>query len=381
MDLAFTERQERLRLGATQWLRGDRHDALGAGELLDAVVGSGPRRSAATDLAVVVHALGRLPAPLPFLQRSVLAGALCRAAASGEASGPAAHVAGDLRHGRAVAVCVGDPGSVAPHRCPPVRCAPDRGGWSLTGTAHHVAGAAGADLFLVVAGSPVGVVVAAVEARASAVRVEPVPTLGDDGRCHVGLDGARVADDALLASGGPAEAALARALDVGRAALAAEMAGAAAAALDAAVERARRRTQFGRPIGTQQALAHRLVDAALAASAVTDAVFDAAGALDRGDPAAPVLAASAKALANRYCRRVTATAHQVFGAAGIYADQPLHHWHRRVHALSADLGTTAELHRFVGGAVVSRAAGMDSFTRGAPGSGPSPGSCGTDADG
>lgn len=351
MDLRLTDRQERLRHDATAWVGAGPGGGLEPGDLLDALVGGATTPSPVTDLVVVSRVLGRLPAPLPFLQRGVLAGALCRAAA--DASEIASRIGEDLRRGRAVAVCLGDPAPAAVHRHPPVRCELDDAGWSLTGTARYVAGAADADLFLVVAGSPAGAVVVAVDPLRPGVRTEPVPTLGGDGRCHVGFDAARGAADTLVAPAGSADAAVASALDVGRTALAAEMAGAAAAALDAAIERARRRIQFGRPIATHQALRHRLVDAALAVAAVSDAVYDAAGALDRADPSAPVLAASAKALANRCCRGVTAAAHQVFGAAGIYADQPLHHWHRRVHGLSSDLGTTAELHRVVGGAVVS----------------------------
>jgi hypothetical protein len=98
-------------------------------------------------------------------------------------------------------------------------------------------------------------------------------------------------------------------------AAAADMAGAAGAALELAVERARERHQFGRPIGEFQAIAHRLADAAIDVTVVDLAVDAAALALEHDDPQAPLLAAQAKALANEALPASMPTSRSTSGTA------------------------------------------------------------------
>ncbi len=125
--------------------------------------------------------------------------------------------------------------------------------------------------------------------------------------------------------------------------LCADAVGAATAALDHTVERVKAREQWGAPIGTFQAVQHRCADMLLDVTTARDAVYDAAGAVDRGDDA--VLAASrAKAFAIDASRRVTAAAHQLGGGEGIYADQPVHLWYRRVKAIEPMYGSP-DFHR------------------------------------
>jgi alkylation response protein AidB-like acyl-CoA dehydrogenase len=131
-------------------------------------------------------------------------------------------------------------------------------------------------------------------------------------------------------------------LDVGRVVIAAEMVGAASAALSHASHWASTRVQFNGPIGSLQAVQHRLADAFIDVITARDAVYDAAGLIDRGEEAHGA-AAAAKAYCSDACRRVTAAAHQVCGGEGIYADQPLHLWHRRIAALVPVLGSVGSL--------------------------------------
>jgi alkylation response protein AidB-like acyl-CoA dehydrogenase len=121
---------------------------------------------------------------------------------------------------------------------------------------------------------------------------------------------------------------------------------AAAAALSHASRWAATRLQFKAPIGSLQAVQHRLADAYIDVVTAQDSVYDAAGIIDRGDEAR-VVAAAAKAHCSDACRRVTAAAHQVCGGEGIYADQPLHLWHRRIAALVPVLGTVRSLRAIV----------------------------------
>lgn len=124
-----------------------------------------------------------------------------------------------------------------------------------------------------------------------------------------------------------------------RLALAAEMAGAARAALDLALQRARSRRIFGKPIGTFQALAHRLADAFMDVEAMDLALQEAVAEGGAGDGRA------LKALCGEAARRVTATAQQVWSGEGYHADQPLTAFTRRVLGLSLRLGAPDDDYR------------------------------------
>lgn len=140
------------------------------------------------------------------------------------------------------------------------------------------------------------------------------------------------------------QAATPRALDdaalaPARIALAAEMAGAARAALDLALQRARSRRIFGKPIGTFQALSHRLADAFMDVEAMELALQEAVNEGGAGDGRA------LKALCGEAARRVTATAQQVWSGEGYHADQPLTAFTRRVLGLSLRLGSPDDDYR------------------------------------
>ncbi|MDQ2677757.1 MAG: acyl-CoA dehydrogenase [Actinomycetota bacterium] len=127
---------------------------------------------------------------------------------------------------------------------------------------------------------------------------------------------------------------------LGRLGLAAEILGAAEQVVANATEYAGLREQFGRPIGTFQALRHVL------AWGTTDCVaIDAMvrrGVELRHDPPARFDAA-VKALAGRNGRRACDRALQAFGGIGFTAEHDHHHFHGRVLVLDALLGTSAEL--------------------------------------
>jgi alkylation response protein AidB-like acyl-CoA dehydrogenase len=212
------------------------------------------------------------------------------------------------------------------------------GSWTLRGAKCFVPGAADVDVLLVVARADDGLGVFTVARDAPGVTITPLPTIGLDDQCDVALDAAPAT---LLAA--RAEDALA--VVIGRAVivLCADAVGAAVAALDHTVEHVTTREQWGGPIGTFQAVQHRCADMLIDVTTARDAVYDAAGTVDRGEDA--ILAASrAKAFAIDACRRVTAAAHQLHGGEGIYADQPVHLWYRRVKAIEPMYGSP-DFHR------------------------------------
>jgi alkylation response protein AidB-like acyl-CoA dehydrogenase len=301
---------------------------------LPEVVGGAGR--GVTELAVVAEELGRGPVPSPMLNGMVLSGRVLLAAAPDEGR-LAELVAGRRRF----ATCLPPERWDRRDHRPPLRA--DRSGrrWTLDGVAPFVPHAAAVDELLVVAetSSESGeAALVAVDAGTSGISVQSVPTLGGDRPGHVSFDRVAVERDGLLGAPGSVEPWLGHVADVTRTAVAAEMVGAASAALDHATAWAAARVQFGTPIGSFQAVQHRLADALIDVLTARDAVFDVAGAIDRGE-GAEAAAAGVKAYCADACRRVTAAAHQVCGGEGIYADQPLHLWHRRVAGLVPVLGT------------------------------------------
>ncbi len=117
-----------------------------------------------------------------------------------------------------------------------------------------------------------------------------------------------------------------------RVALAAEMAGLLKAALDATVEHVSVRKQFGRPIGTFQALRHRLAECAVLTGGVRWLALKAAWSGDPGDAALAALHAQDSAT------RVIYDVHQMSGAMGMTLEMDLHLWTYRMKALLSELG-------------------------------------------
>ena len=120
-----------------------------------------------------------------------------------------------------------------------------------------------------------------------------------------------------------------------RVALAAEMAGLMQAALDAIVEHVSVRKQFGRPIGTFQALRHRLSECAVLTGGVRWLALKAAWSGAAGDAALAALHAQDSAT------RVIYDVHQMSGAMGMTLEMDLHLWTYRMKALLSELGGRA----------------------------------------
>lgn len=147
-----------------------------------------------------------------------------------------------------------------------------------------------------------------------------------------------------------------RSVALGRVALAAEMVGAAEAAVDLAVGHAKVRTQFGQTLGGFQAVRHLLAwgltDCVAAAAVIRQAVWAGEAGPERYDEIA-------KALAGRNARRACERSMQVLGGIGFTAEHPHHHHHSRVLLLDSLLGTSADLTHGLGAWVRERGAAPD----------------------
>jgi hypothetical protein len=117
-----------------------------------------------------------------------------------------------------------------------------------------------------------------------------------------------------------------------RVALAAEAAGLIRAAVDATVEHLSVRKQFGRPLGSFQALRHRMAECAVLAGGVKWLALKAAFTAGEGDAALAAFHAQDSAT------RIAYDVHQMLGAMGMTLEHPLHLWTYRLKALLSDLG-------------------------------------------
>lgn len=120
-----------------------------------------------------------------------------------------------------------------------------------------------------------------------------------------------------------------------RVALAAEMAGLLQGAIDATVEHISVRKQFGRPLGTFQALRHRMAECAVLAGGVRWLARKAAWSGDAGD------AATAALYAQDSATRIIYDVHQMMGAMGMTLEMSLHLWTYRMKALMGEQGGRA----------------------------------------
>lgn len=134
------------------------------------------------------------------------------------------------------------------------------------------------------------------------------------------------------------------ALDAGRAALAAEQVGGSGYALDATVQFVAQRQQFGRPIGSFQAVKHRLADVLVALEAARSASAYATACVALASPQLPVAASAAAAVCSETYRLATAEYVQLHGGIGFTWEHPAHLYVRRARSSEVLFGT-ADQHR------------------------------------
>jgi len=212
------------------------------------------------------------------------------------------------------------------------------GGYVLDGVKAWVPDAAVCDVLLVPArldGEPALFWVDAADAR-----VDEIAWLDPTRRVYeVALREVALPPERRLA-GGDATG-LEAVLDVGRVVLAAEMCGVARRVLDLSVRYATEREQFGKPIGSFQAIQHKCADMLVRVEAVRSAVYYAAWALDQGPDEAPLAAAMAKSYASDACAAVAGDGIQIHGGLGFTWEQDLHLYYKRAKASQQRFGGAA----------------------------------------
>jgi alkylation response protein AidB-like acyl-CoA dehydrogenase len=148
----------------------------------------------------------------------------------------------------------------------------------------------------------------------------------------------------LLVEGDAARKALDHALNVVTVALCAEMTGGMQRMLDIAVEYAKTRKQFGKPIGQYQAVQHQCADMLLYTESARSAAYYAAYTMTEGSAEAPAAVSVAKAYASDACRETGNRAVQVQGGMGFTWENDTHLFYRRAKASEMAFGD-ATYHR------------------------------------
>ena len=212
----------------------------------------------------------------------------------------------------------------------------------LRGEAHYVVGGGTATTLVILASSAEGPVLVRASAGVSGLeqRITPVmdPTRG---RGAVILNEVSVPEDDVAHLTGEA---LARIFDLCRVGLAAEMVGGAQRTLDMAVEYAKERRQFGRAIGSFQAVKHMCADMMVQVESARSAAYFAAWAADASPESLPKAAAMAKAYASDaffYCASQNI---QIHGGIGFTWEHDAHFFFKRARA-SAEMLGNADWHR------------------------------------
>ena len=289
------------------------------------------------ELAVVVEEMGRALYCGPYFSSTVLGSTAILEAASPEECAELlpALAAGERRATLAVAETEG-------WQLDRIRLAATGG--RLTGCKSHVLDGASADLILVAARETKGagrggLSLYAVDAGAEGVAVQPLTPL-DETRKLARLAFENVPARCLGATGG-SETALGRTLQLGAVALANEMVGGAERLLESAVGYAKERVQFGRPIGSFQAVKHRCAELLLAVELAKSAAYRAASAAAEDDADLPALASLAKAAAAEAYMQAARDCIQLHGGIGFTWDNDTHLWYRRAKSSEVFLGTPA----------------------------------------
>jgi alkylation response protein AidB-like acyl-CoA dehydrogenase len=213
------------------------------------------------------------------------------------------------------------------------------GGWALSGEKHYVLDGHVADLILVPARTRSGVSVFAVERGAAGLSATLVPTMDQTRKqARVAFERTPARLVGVEGAGWPAVSAM---LDLGALSLAAEQVGGAQRVLEMAVEYAKARVQFGRPIGSFQAIKHRCADMLVEVESARSAAYYAGWAAAEGRDDLPAVASLAKSYCSEAYFHAAAENIQIHGGIGFTWEHPAHLYFKRAKSSELLFGDPA----------------------------------------
>jgi 3-oxocholest-4-en-26-oyl-CoA dehydrogenase beta subunit len=293
------------------------------------------------ELCSVVVEIGRLVAPLPLAWHAPTALAIAR---FGSPSQQQAWLP-DAATGRNVLTCAVSEDRVDIPERPSTTAEREGDGWRLTGAKTAVPSGTVADLFIVPADTAEGVMVFLVKPDDAGVTVQRQVINDGDAVARLKLDSAFVAADRVLGSDGVAVGQwLTQRLTIGLCAL---QLGVVEGGLALTAKYAGEREQFGRPIGTFQAVSQRLADGFIDAQGLRLTLWQAAWRLSENLPSSVELA-TAKLWAADAGHTIAHTTVHVHGGVGIDLDGAAHRYFTAAKRLEFTLGGATEQARNVG---------------------------------
>ncbi len=213
------------------------------------------------------------------------------------------------------------------------------GSLSITGKKLFVPDAGVADLLICVTRVGDSLAVLPVERGSDGLSAKPMPSMDGTRKLYeVAFNDVAVADADVLGADGDVRGALQGALETATAALCAEMVGGMQWVLDTTVEFAKTRQQFGRAIGSFQAVQHQCADMLLMTESARSAAYYAAWALTENAPAATSAVSIAKAYCSDAYREVGNRGVQVHGGIGFTWEHDLHLYYKRAKASEVMFG-------------------------------------------
>lgn len=300
----------------------------------------------AVDLMVMMEELGKGMVVEPFIPTAVMAGGLISALGTAEQKSDLLPriMGGELQ----LACAISEPGSRYNLANVATTAAVKGDGFVINGSKVAVLNGAQADRLLVVARSSGasldrhGISVFLIDADATGVTRHGYTQIDGHGAATVQLDNVEVPGSACLGTPGEALPGLEKVVDIATVAVASEAVGALDALLQKTVEYSKTRKQFGVPIGTFQALQHRMADMFVECQLARSIVLMAAMKLDSsvGDSEKAKAVSAAKSRVGKATFKVSQEAVQLHGGIGITDELDVAHLFKRVTAIETLFGNT-----------------------------------------
>lgn len=293
----------------------------------------------------VAEQIGRHPLPEPFIGAAIQTVSVLAALPPSERRNTllASIMSGDMLVGTAWQEHIGQLEAEESLATRATRLA--NGGCRLDGIKRWVAPGTGADGWLVSAATGTEAGIWWLPAASPGLRIIEESRIDGSSSAKLVMDGVEVPAGHVVAAGEDALAALRRANDMARVTQAAELVGIARAVFDMTIEYLKTRVQFGRPIGANQALQHRMVDAYIQIELAAACLDEVLTELEACPRKLAVAASRAKARCAQAALHVTRLAVQMHGALGFTDEYDLGLYLKRALHHAAWLGSEAAMRR------------------------------------
>ena len=294
------------------------------------------------DMVVVLEEMGRAVMPGPFFSTVILGGV---ALTEGGSAAQKQEFLPKLAEGKLRATLAQlEPSGRWDAEGVQLAAKKDGAGYSLSGTKLFVPDAHTADLLIVAGRAPgskgtEGLSLFLVDAKAKGVTTTLLKTMDQTRKlCEVKLDGVAVGADRVLGTAGQGWKLLDRIVDRGKVGLCAEMCGGAQKVLEMSVEYAKVREQFGKPIGSFQAIQHKCANMLVEVESSKSATYYAAWAVANDVAEAPLAAAMAKAYCSDAYRHTSGEGIQIHGGIGFTWEHDMHIYFKRAKSSEVTFG-------------------------------------------